>query len=187
MQCERCNKKKVTVIYRENINGKARAFRLCGDCATAMQQTGELEDLSSALARLSSDWLLRDEDIPWRSACSSLPAHLSVSAPERCCLCGTEREEVWRTGRVGCTECYRTFESILTARVSHSLPVEGYRGRLPLRVRREMEYRQKLSEWKAQLELAVADQRYEEAATLRDRIREAEASPSHNNGKDGQT
>ena len=38
MLCEKCNKKKVTVFYRESINGRNRALRLCNECTDALEQ-----------------------------------------------------------------------------------------------------------------------------------------------------
>ena len=166
MQCERCNKKKATVFYRESVNGRARTFRLCGDCAATMQQTGELEDLSSALTRFSSSLLSTDETLlgAFPSFDSRPP---SCEKGLACPSCGWPYRRFEKTGRVGCASCYTVF----------ALPTsseEGYKGREPRRIRWQREKLDRINELKARLADAVAKERYEEAAALRDSIRAAE-------------
>ena len=57
MQCQRCNKKKATVFYRENVSGRVKAMRLCGDCAEVLEQAGELEDMGTVLSGTPSPLL----------------------------------------------------------------------------------------------------------------------------------
>ena len=61
MQCQRCNKKKATVFYRENIGGRVKALRLCGDCAEVLEQAGELEDMGTVLSVSPSPLLPAEE------------------------------------------------------------------------------------------------------------------------------
>ena len=66
MQCERCNKKKATVFYRENINGRVKALRLCGDCVEVLEQAGELEDMGTVLSGVPSPLLVSEDASPVR-------------------------------------------------------------------------------------------------------------------------
>ena len=42
MLCEKCGKNEATYYYHENVNGKTRTYRLCGDCAKKMEEADEL-------------------------------------------------------------------------------------------------------------------------------------------------
>ena len=44
MLCEKCKKNEATNFYHENVNGRIRTMRLCGDCAKALEETGELTE-----------------------------------------------------------------------------------------------------------------------------------------------
>ena len=175
MLCERCNKKKATVFYHENIDGKSRAFRLCGECTTAMQQTGELEELSSAFARFPLPFsVLEDGGF---DGLFPLPKGRkgSASASKTCPLCGMTYGEIATTGKVGCAACYRTFSLELAhpIRVAHG--ATAYAGQAPRQLRLRREREKLLTELRDQLTRAVAEENYEEAASLRDRIRAADA------------
>ena len=45
MLCEKCGKNEATYYYHENVNGKTKTFRLCGDCAKKMEEADELPSL----------------------------------------------------------------------------------------------------------------------------------------------
>ena len=47
MLCEKCKKRTATVFYNENINGKKRAYSLCGECASQLRERGEMQDITS--------------------------------------------------------------------------------------------------------------------------------------------
>jgi protein-arginine kinase activator protein McsA len=42
MLCENCKKRTATVFYNENINGRARSYSLCGECAAKLREKGDL-------------------------------------------------------------------------------------------------------------------------------------------------
>ena len=45
MLCEKCGKNEATYYYHENVNGRTKTLRLCGDCAEKMEQADELPKL----------------------------------------------------------------------------------------------------------------------------------------------
>jgi protein arginine kinase activator len=171
MQCERCNKKKVTVYYRENRNGRIRALRLCGDCAERMEQAGELEDLSTPLAglhaRLFNEGLLASLPLP--------PEGWSRSSGRKCPSCGGVFSELAVGGTLGCPDCYESFSEELTEplRILHGRVCHSGRSSAGHKARLERESR--LEELRSRLKEAVTAEEYERAAALRDEIRGLEA------------
>ncbi len=175
MICERCNKKKATVIYRENINGRVKVLQLCGECTEIFAQAGELEDVSSAVAGFP---------FPGQPVCtggSLLPfCGIPKSSAEaaggcRCPRCDGTMEDIVATGKVGCATCYTVFSRELSDVLRMTHGNVGHRGRVSAGYRARTEKANRLAELKKQLKEAVSLENYESAAGLRDSIRALEA------------
>lgn len=185
MLCERCGKKKATIFYRENVNGKVRAFHLCGECASTMQETGELEELSSAFARFSPSPI--NEENGFFAELFSLPADrltngdekAAASAAPKCPLCGATFGDILSGGRVGCASCYRTFAEELASSLHAVHGQNIHAGQVPHHYRLRQERARYLDELRRQLKDAIQTENFEEAATLRDRIRATETEGAH--------
>ena len=171
MLCERCNKKKATVFYRESIGGQVRALRLCGECAEALEQAGELEDVSAAVAGFTSPCFLSDESV------FPFPFHslLKGGASCACPVCGATVGDIASAGKVGCGTCYTVFESELAGTIRQTHGGTEHVGRSSAGYRARLEKTARLSELKKQLRDAVACEDYESAVGLRDAIRALEA------------
>ena len=172
MQCERCNKKKATVFYRENINGRIKALRLCGDCTEVLEQAGELEDMGTVLSGAPSP-LLVSEDGGW-----PFPLFAENDAPVgiSCPVCGEKFIRAAERGRLGCPVCYAAFSTALAEplRVLHGRAF--HTGRVSSGYRARMDTERRLTELRKQLKAAVAAEEYERAAALRDEIRKLEST-----------
>ena len=180
MICEKCNKKKVTVFYNENINGAVRSLRLCGDCAAAMQESGELEQLGSPIPSFISPFSALDDGFSSELAVGTPLAILGISPTQgrglkKCPRCAASLGEILETGRVGCDSCYEVFSDELTPviRLAHGQTAHTGRMSRSYRVRKEKQSR--IAELRKSLKEAVSSEDFETAATLRDRIREIEA------------
>lgn len=170
MQCERCNQKRVTVHYRENRNGKIRALKLCGDCAEHLERAGELEDMSVPLYGIHTpSFFAEDEIMPLPM--SDHPAAIH-RGERRCSVCGTEISEIMTAGLVGCSACYESFSSELTAPLGVLHGQAVHRGKVSAGYRNKLERMRRLEELKKQLKAAVSEEEFEQAAALRDEIRE---------------
>ena len=84
-----------------------------------------------------------------------------------CPKCGMRESEVTKTGKVGCAQCYKTFQDILEPYVHRIHGNTIHTGRRPSRNR-------KLDELRLALKKAVETQEFERAAQLRDQIKELE-------------
>jgi protein arginine kinase activator len=174
MQCQRCHKKKAAVIYRENINGRAKVLRLCGDCTEVLEQAGELEDMGTVLSGFLSPLLTENEEpLPL-----SLVAEGSLTHARQCPACGLEAAHLGERGQLGCPACYQAFtrELALPLQRLHGRAVHTGRVSSGYRARKETEERLVLL--RGQLQKAVEAEEYERAAALRDEIRKLEATLS---------
>ena len=92
----------------------------------------------------------------------------------RCPACGSSLRDFRDTGRLGCDECYVSFDAHLRdllRRLHGSSQHVGERYALPGVAGSDADPRSELLELKAQLRRAVEGENFELAAELRDRIR----------------
>ena len=157
MMCERCKHKDATVHLTEIIKGVRSEVHLCEQCAREIGLNFKLSSCSLSIPDMLSylDEVGKDE-----------------SAVCRCC--GISAADIEASGKVGCVHCYETFSEQIGA----LCPEIGtpYAGKHPSEeggspaVRSEPESENRTELLRRQLEEAVRDERYEEAARLRDLI-----------------
>ena len=179
MLCERCKKKKAVMFYNENINGKVRSFNLCTDCVSLMQQSGELEDLSSPFSHTASPFVNTErEHDPFDDFFGlSVPDSASSSASSATCPgCGASWVNVVKQRKIPCSLCYSTFTNELGVLLLPLRVSAPYNGKVPRFHRRKQELTLQIQGLKQKLNDAVCAEQFETAAALRDQIRELEAA-----------
>jgi len=166
MKCERCHEKEATFFYEETINGQKRTLRLCADCAKDAPEAGMLGGThASPFSFLSGDGFF--------DSLLGLPQH-RVTSGRLCPDCGAPMRDISATGRVGCPRCYEIFKSELEGSVRSIHGSAVHTGRAPASQGAHREKQSKLTELKEKLRTAIADERFEEAAALRDEIQALE-------------
>ncbi len=156
-KCQRCQKHAATVHLTEILeNQERRETHLCEQCAA--QQEGPLETMG----------LLSSAFTP--ATASGDPGGL------RCSACGLGYMEFRSRGRLGCPHCYEVFRSSLEPLLEKIHGGTQHVGKAPdesSAVDRSRERR--LVELRRELQTAVREERYEEAARLRDRLQRCES------------
>lgn len=184
MLCQRCQKNHANLFYKESVNGNERSYALCSDCAAELKASGEL---STNLGTSLFDMPIFDMglNIPNTSALyGSLfgyPAGKTkrggaspLQGSKRCNLCGSTYADIMKNGKLGCARCYTNFEQELgeTLRTIHGNV--KHIGRSPKQFRTKNEKHNKLEKLKDQLARAIEAEEFENAAKLRDQIKELE-------------
>ncbi len=160
MLCEICGKNNATTHIRSVVNGIVKEMNLCGYCA-AKEGYHDLahNSLAEMLASMFGDAL---------SSGSAITAR-------RCNCCGATFSDIAEKGRVGCSECYTTFYDDLLPylkRVHGAIEHSGKRpNKAQLTVTRDEESIEALRD---KLNLLVREERFEEAAVIRDKIKKLE-------------
>ena len=173
MLCEKCKKKDATVFYEETINGKTRSYSLCGECAAAMKQTGEIslgEDFGGSLFGASPFGTLSDNLF---GSLFGLP-EVTRTSQKRCPLCHSSFEDLRRSGKAGCPSCYQTFSAELESTIRSIHGNVKHIGRVPAKVKAKTQEKSHLETLREELSSAIAEENFERAATLRDEIRTLE-------------
>lgn len=161
MLCEKCGKNIATTHIRSIINGVKTEKHLCAECA-AKENGASFNDLSLSgmLASMFGD------------AAPLSPASSLVHCP----CCGSTFADISATGKAGCPECYKTF-------YNEFLPyIKRVHGRVKHIGKSEISgggdaknTSETIDSLKQKLADLVREERFEEAAGLRDKIRDLEA------------
>jgi protein arginine kinase activator len=163
MLCQNCHKKKATVRYAEVVDGGVTEQHLCQDCLELRQKTG-----------LSGFEFSTPE--PYRSQRDAERASLSdtVADLESCKVCNTRLRTVLEQAKVGCSKCYESFSKELEGMLEGMHVGLIHRGKTPHHDDARTQTRQELQSKRALLKTALRTESYEEAAALRDQIRNLE-------------
>lgn len=174
MKCEKCGKNEATTFYSENVNGQKREMHLCSDCAKAMNLGGAFENAFQGFGELWSDpfhsFLGSGFGSLWQNMLGA-PTAAMLGTERKCKTCGMTESELRRTGRVGCPDCYGAFADILNPYVQKVHGASQHIGAAPAAAEPKQDPVEAL---KAQLQTAIQNEEYEQAAHLRDEIRRLE-------------
>ncbi len=168
MICQSCGKKTATTHIKTIVNGKLTEYHLCADCAK-----------EKGYGSLFGGWGLDFGNM--------LSGLIGTGRPEekvlRCEKCGSSFAEISKTGKLGCSECYRVFRRQLLPVIQRVHGTTKHKGKTPgssaLRVAdsnsQMMPVKESpVEEKKRLLQKAVEAQEFETAAVLRDEIKEME-------------
>lgn len=161
MLCDKCGKREASVFIRREGAGESA---LCDLCAREQGISAEDGRLHISLEDLFSPPQDSSERPGYRTTCVS---------------CGTRLEEVRKSGRIGCPDCFSSFRTELLSYLKRRGRGGAYHGSAPRRfaasrpgvvgkvpvdpvISRELEDR---------LREALAAEDYEKAAQIRDRLR----------------
>ena len=164
MVCESCGKNPVTMCVKTIINGELTEYSLCAECAQKLgygnMLTGLGRNFSSLLGGFFGD------------------ADPTEEETVHCKCCGSSFDDIARSGKVGCAECYHTFYDRLIPLIHRIHGNTKHRGKVPGDVPQVLPNNQ-LSLMRNELREAINSENFEQAAALRDRIRELEGGERH--------
>ncbi len=164
MLCQECNKRPATLHFTKIVNGEKTEFHFCESCA---REKGELipgTPNGFSIHNLLSGLLDFD------------PGNSSVSKGQalRCDNCGLTYSQFSKIGRFGCNECYRHFSERLDPLFKRVHGNVVHVGKIPKRTGGRIQIKKEMEELKKELKQRVEREEFEQAAQVRDRIRELE-------------
>lgn len=161
MLCNDCNKNEANVHLTHIINGKKSETHLCEECAKKNE------------AILNSNFSMQS----LFSAMINNAFNQTTYLPSKSCSkCKMTFEEFRNTGKFGCSECIETFRSKLLPVVKNIQGYEAHVGKIPQRAGGSLKIQKDIEKVKNDLKNAIEHEKYEEAAQLRDKIREMESN-----------
>ena len=173
MLCQKCKKNNATIHYRENINGKVTEYSLCADCAAELERDGVIK-FENPFSDFMRDGIF-DFSSMLPSFFTSLNHALGSGESKRCPVCGSTFDDIARSGRIGCPQCYETFADELAATVNQLHGTSKPQGRIPKRFGEKQNREAEINSLKEEQKKAIEAQEFEKAAELRDKIKALEA------------
>jgi protein arginine kinase activator len=163
MKCEICGLKDAVIHIRQIQKDLVHELHVCEECAQEKGLTRE-EDSELPIANLLSG-LLEGKDISGGN-----------EGKEVCPTCGMKASEFRKQGKLGCRDCVTAFERDVRAIVSQMAARPRHTGKLPRTLVVEHAAEVQGEEIREELRQAVEREDYEQAARLRDRLREMESN-----------
>lgn len=163
MLCQECKENAASLHFTKIVNGQKTEFHLCDSCA---REKGDFIPGSKGFSihNLLSG-LLDFEPSAGENALGAKPAIL------RCEQCGLTYNQFGKTGRFGCSECYKAFSGRLDPLFKRVHGNIAHVGKIPKRRGGVIRQRREVEQLKMELRQAVEQEEFEKAAELRDRIR----------------
>lgn len=163
-KCLRCNKQ-ANLHITELKNGKAQPLHLCETCA---QEYLSVVELGGKPEEFTTDEVqdLETEEVPE-----------SASSSRACPYCGITFKQFRAQGRLGCPHDYEVFRAELLPLLEsiHSGETQHV-GKCPPLASDSSRRHHELLRLRSQLKSAVAEEAYEKAAELRDKIQKLEVA-----------
>src|SRR5262245_24530848 len=166
MKCQSCNQT-ATVHLTEIVNGKKKEKHFCQDCAQKQEILKQQElNLTAILQSVIGQHVGGKSDELSRLTCPS---------------CGIKYMEFKAAGRCGCPVDYQVFREPLLPLLERIHRGCRHVGKVPPHAVKHAAQQTELRELRQQMRNAVEQEAYEEAARLRDLIRQKEKAdePGH--------
>lgn len=167
MYCEECKQRIATVHLTQMYNGKQVQLHLCQECAA--QKGSIMFDIASnfSLPNLLGSLFGSNYNLQ-----EIKPQQQVISCPN----CGMNLSDIANTGKLGCSQCYISFERQLEPNLRRIHGNSQHVGKIPVRGGSKYMIKKRIDSLKQQLQQAIAAEEYEKAAQIRDKIKEIEKS-----------
>jgi len=160
MLCQICEEQGATVHYTEILNNKAVELHLCEDCARKKEIIDQSGNFSMADLVKGLAGFVGTEDGEENLKCDN---------------CGLLFSDFRKTGRFGCSECYKAFQTELEPLIKRIHGSTKHVGNfVPLKHSKEVQALSKIGKLKVEMEKVVHQEDFEQAAKIRDQIKKLE-------------
>ena len=164
MLCCVCKEKQATVHLTQIAGDKVQKVDLCEDCA---KQKGINDPAGFSLA----DLLL--------GLGASQEIEQATGGPDvKCPQCGFTQADFKKSGRLGCPACYATFAEGLEGLLKTMHKGTRHTGKVPEAMRQSRDISDRLKSLQKRLAKAIEDEDFEQAAILRDEMKQMTARVS---------
>jgi protein arginine kinase activator len=157
MKCQKCPKAATLHITEVLSEEQFEELHLCEECANKYLYAPE----KAAAQKVGIAGAEESEDI-------------NLLNQRECPVCGIKFVEFRNSGRLGCPNDYQEFREELTALLENIHGETKHCGKTPRRLPQSQQMQSELIQLRKQLQQAVTREAYEDAARLRDQIRQIE-------------
>ena len=168
MLCQHCQQQEAIVHLSITENEKKREVYLCEPCAKKNQEIG---------------FVFHPAIVPefLKALFGFNPALLKQPSEMTCPKCGISFSKITEVGKLGCSACYETFETQLEPLLRRVHGGGQNVGKVPARRGIAIKSRMELRKLKEKLQHLIQQEAFEEAAVVRDKIRQLEQPKGEEN------
>lgn len=177
MLCDRCKKNQAKINLVKIVNGEKQETWLCEECAKNISNMPFFEELG------------KEGKVPFQGLLTDILSNIDNAVKEKpkelvCDQCGLTYDEFDKDGILGCSNCYKVFSEQIRNKISKIHGKTQHVGKIP-KINGENLYRkQKLNALRKKLQECISAEEYENAAIIRDKIKEIENKIKENIIKD---
>lgn len=155
MLCQSCGKKQATTHIKTITNGELKEYNLCSECAQKLGYGSFFDTMGFDFDKLFGSFM------------GGVP---SLKSARRCECCGSTFEDIAKSGKIGCAECYTTFYNELLPSIQRIHGKTAHTGKLGKAAGEKSRVQNELTRLTNELNEAIKAQNFEKAAELRDKI-----------------
>ncbi len=164
MRCCVCKEREAKVHYTQIEAGKTHKLDLCEECAKA-----------KGVSDPGGFGLASEADMVLGLGAGQEIEQAAAGGILKCSRCGFSQADFKKAGRLGCPECYKTFAEPLAALLKGMHKGTRHIGKTPESQKPVREQSDKVKQLQKRLAKAVEAEDFEQAAMLRDEIKQAGA------------
>lgn len=175
MRCQNCGTNEANIKYTQIINGVKKEMTLCEKCAEKLELNNFKVNMPIHFSNFLDSFFDEKE---------LLPSFIKENN-NNCNFCEKAYDDFIKTGLLGCPECYDAFEDRLSPVLKHLQGSVRHTGRKPSNANKKNtneqtekyenikknDNKETIASLKKELNKAVAEERYEDAAIIRDKIK----------------
>jgi len=171
MLCEKCKKNEAKINLITVVNGQKHEIWLCESC---------IKDISS-IPFFSS--IGQNVNFPFQGMLTEILSNVDSNKVNIdnnkikaivCSNCGLTYDEFKKSGKLGCSDCYKEFKIVLEPRIKSLQAGVKHVGKIPNTKGKELIRRRKLKDLKEEMQKLIVSEEYERAAIVRDEIKKLE-------------
>lgn len=165
MVCQECKKRQASVHFTKIVNGEKMELKLCEVCA---KERGDLDlghgehfsfhKLLAGLLDIDELQVMGEQEME-KATCNN---------------CGLSEHSFVNSGRLGCSECYNTFGFKLDPLLKRIQGGSSHVGKVPVRAGGKIRIKREMQNLRDKLNMCIAKEDFEQAAIIRDQIKELE-------------
>lgn len=174
MLCEKCKEREASVQYTQIVNGVKKEMMLCEKCS---MELGSTFNIPISFSNYLGDFISEYND-------SFLPIY-QKQTEVKCDKCNMTYSEFLNDGKFGCDRCYEVFEPNIDSIFKR---LHGSNRHIGRKKYKKIDYKEnnrvekveenktdnKLEKLKNKIKKLIREEKYEEAAKVRDEIRKLE-------------
>jgi protein arginine kinase activator len=185
MLCQKCQQRPATVFFTQTAGGKTTQAHLCETCAREqMKAQGVVNPFSlnpfAAMADFFNNFMAGSNIQEVQAGRTPVPV---VDPSIQCPYCGYQLSTFRQNGRLGCTRCYEAFAGFLQpfvasihGNVHHTEEAPEKPATVPLSPQTGDDSTE-VSALREKLKMAVQNEKFEDAAAIRDQIQKLKEPP----------